>query len=374
MTTSQSISHRFRLGAMPIALEGSSGFVDALRAELAPIEDKTATDPSISFRVVDSLASLPSAVVMNPVTATADAFQYQAGRVRYEVRSQSKGLEVLLNIAEPGAFRSLMPDTVQRTLHFNFLDYWERRVKSFIYDIFDYVTQSSQLSFNQTYVHASSLERDGKAIALLAWGGIGKTTSLLKLVLEDGWKFLSDDLGLLDGNGRLYRSPKNLQLYGYNLEGQPHIKSALFKNRTMADNLSWSFFKATKGNHRVRRRVSAENLFGAEHVAKSGQMNQAFFLERHRGRDFRSERITPEALADRCVAILIHEISPYTLVASAIHGAGNHRTIMSQGALYAQTHKILTSAFSRVPCEVIGIPTGAGPNELVAYLRPRISK
>jgi hypothetical protein len=364
----------FRLGLMPISLSGSGGFIDALRAELAPIADQRSASPAVSFRVVDSLPALDTATLMKPVSATKDAFQFQAGRVRYEVRAKSGGLEVLLNVPDPGSARSLFPTTLQRTLHFNYLDYWERRVKSFIYDIFDYVTQSAQIPFQQSYVHASSLERDGKAIALLAWGGIGKTTSLLKLVLEDGWKFLSDDLGLLDANGRLHRSPKNLQIYGYNLEGQPEIKSALFKDRTLSDSISWSFFRSVKGNHRVRRRVSAEKLFGNERIATSGEMTQAFFLERHRGRDFRCDRITPEALADRCVAILLHEISPYTLVASAVHGAGNDRTILSPGAMYAETKKILVAAFQKVPCEVVGIPLNAGPNELVSYLRPLIAR
>ncbi|HEY3430798.1 MAG TPA: hypothetical protein VGK39_08985, partial [Cyclobacteriaceae bacterium] len=318
------------------------------------------------------LPALETAVIMKPVTVTPNGFRFQAGRVRYEVQVNKKGLDVLVNVPEPGAIRSLIPATLQRALHFNHLDFWERRAKSFIYDIFDYITQSSQLSLHQTYVHASSMERNGKAIALLAWGGIGKTTSLLKLILEDGWNFLSDDLGLLDANGQLYRSPKNLQVYGYNLQGQPRIESALFSKRTILDALSWSFFRAIKGNHRVRRRISAEKLFGKERIAKSGQLSQAFFLERHQGKDFRCERITAEALADRCVAILMHEISPYTLVASAIHGAGNNKTILSPGKMYSETHKILVSAFSRVPCEVISIPLDAGPNDLVAFLRPRI--
>jgi len=372
--TASSTVYRFLLGAMPISLEGTSGFVNALAAELAPIAKETTADPVVTFRMVDSLPTLHNAIVMNPVITTPDAFQFQAGRVRYVVQKRQGGLDVFISVPQPGALRSILPASLQRALHFNHLDYWERRVKSFIYDIFDYITQSAQLAYQQSYIHASSLERDGKAIALLAWGGIGKTTSLLKLVLEDNWNFLSDDLGLVDATGRLHRSPKNLQLYGYNLQGQPQIKSALFSQRTLLDSMSWSFFRTIKGNHRVRRRVSGERVFGSQRTATSGQLTQAFFLERHKGQGFRCEQITPEALADRCVAILLHEISPYIDVASAIHGAGNNQTILSPGEMYKQTREVLISAFGQVPCNVISIPTGAGPNELVAYLRPLIDR
>lgn len=365
---------RFRLGALPLAIEGGDGFSNALAAELAPVAVTTTEPAAVTIRTVHGLPRLDDAVVMSPVVVARDAFQHATGRVRYQVRRTGTGHEILVQAAPPGPIRALLPAALQRATHFNHLDHWERRVKSFVYDIFDYVTQSAQLPLRQTYVHASSLERDGRAIALLAWGGIGKTTSLLKLVLEDGWRFLSDDLGLVDADGRLHRSPKHLQVYGYNLKGQPRIEAALLQGRGMLDRASWTFFRAVKGDHRVRRRVSAESLFGPARVASSAPISHAIFLERHRGREFRREPVTPQALADRCAAILLHEISPYHLVACAVHGAGNHDTIPSPGRMHAATHALLVSAFSRVPCEVIGIPTGAGPDALVDYLRPLIQR
>ena len=371
MTTAAPALRHYRLGALPISLEGTTGFADALAGELQPIatQGPGAAASAMSIRVVESLTPLVDAVVMSPVVVSPDALQHVAGRCRYQVRRVPAGLQVDVEVAPPGAIRRLSPAALQRALNFNHLDYWERRVKSFVYDIFDYVAQSAQLPLGQSFVHASSLERDGKAVALLAWGGIGKTTSMLKFVLEDGWRFLSDDLGLIDSAGRLHRSPKHLQVYGYNLLGQPPIERAMLAGRGLLDRASWEFFKAVKGNHRVRRRVSAERLFGPARVATSGQVMQAIFLERHRGRDFRRATVTADALAERCTAILLHEISPFTLVACATQGAGNHQTIPSAGEMHARSFELLRSAFSRVPCEVIGIPSGAGPDDLVGYLR-----
>ena len=64
-------------------------------------------------------------------------------------------------------------------------------------NVFDYLTQLANVELGQSYLHASSFERDGQGVAMAAWGGVGKTTAMLKLVGEHGWRFLSDDLNLI---------------------------------------------------------------------------------------------------------------------------------------------------------------------------------
>lgn len=366
----------YQLGRLPIQLDGDSAFAHALAAELAPIRDPATAPPppALRIQVVDRLAPFESTVAMAPVTVAPDGFAHVAGKVRYQVRRDAAGLRIDLHVPPAGFLRELAPVGLQRFSHFNYLSHAERRVKSFVYDIFDYVAQGAQLPLGQTFVHASSLERDGAAVALLAWGGIGKTTSMLKLVLEDGWRFLSDDLGLVDADGVLHRSPKHMQVYGYNLAGQPAIARAFFGGRSAMDRVSWALFRLLKGDQRIRRRISAESLFGEARVARSGRLERAIFLERHSGRDFRQETLTAEALAERCAAILVREIDPFTLVSCAVHGGGNSGTIPTPGELERASYEILRTAFARVPCHVVGIPKGAGPDALVGYLRPLIAR
>lgn len=364
--------HRYQLGRLPFTLAGESAFAAALDREFAPCA--TAADGSpvpLRIEVVERLTPFAETVAMAPVTVAADGFQFAAGKVRYQVRRDAEGLRI--DVAVPSAgLRELAPPALQRFAHFNYLSHAERRVKMFVYDIFDYAAQVAQLPLGQTFVHASSLTRDRQTIALLAWGGIGKTTSMLKLVLEDGWRFLSDDLGVVDEAGVAHRSPKHMQVYGYNLRGQPRIHEAFFGERGLADRVSWAIFRALKGDQRVRRRLSAESMFGADRVARAAPLTQAIFLERHSGSDFRWSEVPAAALVDRCAAILLREIDPFALVTNAVHGGGNSGTLFTLGEVEERTRAILRAAFSRVPCAVLSIPRGAAPDALVAYLKPRI--
>src|SRR4029078_8606315 len=97
----------------------------------------------------------------------------------------------------------------------NFLLPTEQLAKNFMSDVFDYLTQIKKLEVGQSSIHASSFTKDDRTVVVAAWGGIGKTTSMLKLVAEDNWNFLSDDLGIIDETGFIYRSPKKMQIYAY---------------------------------------------------------------------------------------------------------------------------------------------------------------
>ncbi len=372
-----STTRHYQLGRLPFTLHGDSAFADALAAEFAPVAAGSARAGSdalpLRIEVVDRLEPFADTVAMAPLTVAPDGFQHVAGKVRYQVRRDAQGLRVSVTVPRAG-IRELAPPAMQRFAHFNYLSHAERRVKSFVYDIFDYTAQIAQLPLGQTFMHASSLEKDGRAVALLAWGGIGKTTSMLKFVLEDGWRFLSDDLGILDADGLLHRSPKHMQVYGYNLKGQPAIRDAFFRERSVADRVSWSIHRVLKSDQRVRRRLSAESMFGPERIARSAQLTQAIFLERHSGRDFRLVPVDAASLADRCTAILLREIDPFALVTNAVHGGGNARTLLTLGEVEAQSRAILTRVFERVPCSVLSIPKGALPDALVGYLRPHMAK
>lgn len=373
---SMTTPRKYHLGHLPIELHGEDPFADALDEELISVADPAPLPEKAERRLIirskTALPALSDPVLLKPIKVDASAFRHSAGRCAYQAARNGNDLQVDVCAETPGPLRHFIPVPIQRAMNYNHLGFWERRIKSFIYDAFDYLAQAAQLPLGQTFIHASSLERDGNAVALLAWGGIGKTTSMLKLVLEDGWRFLSDDLGLLDKEGILHRSPKKLQVYGYNLVGQDQIRSHFLAGRTMLDRLSWEFFHLMKGKNKVRRRVSAESLFGSAKVAQSGRLQRAIFLERVLGEQFATREASPQELANRCAAILIRELSPFPLISSVVHAAGTSGLIPSIGEMEDQIRSILVPAFSRVPCFLVRIPIKAGPNELVSHLRPLV--
>jgi hypothetical protein len=409
----------YRLGRLPFTLSGDGECASYLRTELASLrvgDTYEAADPApfvprIAFDFVHALPKLADYTVTNPVTATADSFRvhynglhYHVGQLEGVVSSSSAGTHSAVDATDVEARiataasdsggsslnpeRCLMPaaglrvalrpddqgrrhrwfSTLYRARDWNFLSSEETHAKNFMYGVFDYVTHVAQLELGQSYIHASSLARDGEGTAIVAWGGIGKTSAALKLITEHGFSFLSDDLGLVDETGTIWRTPKRLQVYAYNLEGEERLRSLLLDGRSVIDRASWAWKLQRRGPKGVRRRVSAEELFGAQSVARSAPLKRVFCLERGDASDFEARAITTEELSHRAAEVVMHEIEPFGLVSRALH-SGHHAPLLpTQDQVVSATRSVLRRAFEGIPVLSIRVPVSTTPTSLARYL------
>jgi hypothetical protein len=304
----------------------------------------------------------------------ADAFRVSYNSLNYHVsRLPPSGLRVTLKPDDHGR-RHRWFSTLYRARDWNFLSSEETHAKNFMYGVFDYLTHVAQLELGQSYIHASSLARDGEGTAIVAWGGIGKTSAALKLITEHGFSFLSDDLGLVDDAGTIWRTPKRLQVYAYNLEGEERLRSMLLDGRSVLDRASWEWKLQRRGPKGVRRRVTAEELFGAQSVAERAPLKRAFCLERGDVRDFEAREMTTEDLAHRAAEVVMHEIEPFGLVSRALH-SGHHAPILpTQDQVVTATRAVLRRAFADIPVLSIRIPLSTTPTTLANYLLSLIER
>jgi len=76
----------------------------------------------------------------------------------------------------------------------------------------------------RTLIHAAAVETEGAAIVLPAWGGAGKTSTLIELLRNHRCSFLADDLGVLTAEHRFYRFGHTINVLDYNLRAYPDLK------------------------------------------------------------------------------------------------------------------------------------------------------
>jgi hypothetical protein len=78
------------------------------------------------------------------------------------------------------------------------------------------ILRSQLLRHGMAFLHASSLYFMGKGILITGWAGSGKTNLLLSL-MEEGGRYMGDDLSILSEKGTIYAYPEPLSLYDENL-------------------------------------------------------------------------------------------------------------------------------------------------------------
>lgn len=361
----------WKFASIGIAVEGGGRIADAIRAELAeslPMSD------------------LPADVTFDFSGPLADGAFRQTGAVAEfadTLRITESGFIVELNKSAPLGHISLRAPSnihpgkaiashLRRIKHWNYFDDSQEAAKNFIYRIFDWVTQLALLARGQSYFHASSMERNGRGLAVIGWGGVGKTTAALKLILEDGWKYLSDDLGVIDRNGKLYRSPKRMQIYAYNTEGQPAIARRLLAGRGPIDLANWHCRKAAFGGKRVRRRIGASALLGETAMGCEAELADIIFLERRERGTMVAEPLEPASAAERMAPIVMSELDPYTDIMRQIRANGSN-LLPHEEQVESDTRAVLEAAFSERRCHLLGVPENCDPDTLSSRIRPLLT-
>jgi hypothetical protein len=357
----------YKLGKLVFALSGDDPVLPHLQEELKSIELKETVKPSLIFRFGNVQKEMLDGVHVSPVVCTEKEIIYSGYGFSYRVVDES-GIKVVSIRSNAIKGKKRLFPGLAKIKDWNFLLPTEQLAKTFMYDVFDYLTQIENLKVGQSYMHASSFTKGDRAVAIVAWGGIGKTTSMLKLVSEDNWNFLSDDLGLIDVNGHIYRSPKKMQIYAYNVEGQPAFEKMLLGGRSIADIFNWYYRKRMYGIKGVRRRVSAEELF-KEKVGKSAKLTDVFFIERAAVAEFQSEPIGVNELTCKAASTVMSEIEPFHKIAAAIYSVQNTSVIPSYEEVFNGTKKLLHQSFSTTSPLLIRIPLKASPDQLADYLR-----
>lgn len=69
--------------------------------------------------------------------------------------------------------------------------------------------------YGLTFMHTASYIKNGKVCAIHAFGGSGKSETMLH-ALYNGADFISDDLAIFNIDGQIYPYPRKISLHGYN--------------------------------------------------------------------------------------------------------------------------------------------------------------
>jgi hypothetical protein len=363
------------LGRLRFALTGSGPCTTYLREELLPVRAEAGTERvHLSFELVDTLPRLTSYTIVPPLHVTDIGYRAAHHSLTYDVHRTPSGLRVLVCPDQPGWRGRIVPEWMHRLRELNHLAPDELRAKNFLYGVFDYITHIAQLPLGQSYIHASSIERDGEGVVLIAWAGVGKTTAVLRLVAEHGFNFLSDDLALVDDRGELWRTPKRLQIYGHNVTGEDSLQRLLLGGRSFLDRAGWEWRLMRHGPSGVRRRVSAELLFGASAVKRSAPLTRIYCLERGDCRDFEVHPLSTAEMSRRAAEMVLHEIQPFDLLSRAVHVSQRAPVIPTAASVASRTRTVLARAFRGVPAWLVRIPLSATAGELSRHLLQLLSK
>jgi hypothetical protein len=218
-------------------------------------------------------------------------------------------------------------------------------------------------------VHAATFDYRGHGVAMPAWGGVGKTSTIAKLLRVNGVSFMGDDWAFLSGDGQLLGFAKPMFIKPHHRPIYPHlfarrrkplVPSALSRPvaelTTLVHPLVTQFPQLAAFTRRwspEHMMVRPEAAFPGASIAASAPLAAAVFVERFEGRDALLTEQDTRWMVARLVGSFHSELPRHSRdLITALAATG----LMPAEEFYAQKAAVLARALDDKPSFLLRVP------------------
>lgn len=207
-------------------------------------------------------------------------------------------------------------------------------------------------------IHASAVQDDEGAVVLIGGtGGVGKTSLELELCLNRGYRFVADDVSIIDVDGHAFPNLAYPKIYAYNLEDNPQLRERVLDRRGLLDRAHWTLRRGL-GPSQVRRRLSPDELYGG-YSSEGGPVRLYAILVRETRGAVHAEAISADRAASMTTSVLETEFFQFNnhLRWHAFNRAANDEPPYATLEDVSQRWRdVLAGVFQTVDCRLIRIP------------------
>lgn len=218
-------------------------------------------------------------------------------------------------------------------------------------------------------IHACTFELDGHGIAMPASGGVGKTSTMAKLMkmdevafMGDDWAFLSDDGRLLGFAKPMFIKPHHATIYPHLFAGtkKPMVPSSLSKPVGRLTTIVHPLVSQYPRMAAVSRRWSPEHMmttpqraFPGGRFSTEAPLSLCVYTERYDGSTVVLEERTESWMVDRMVGNFHCEMPLHSREVLTAMGASG---LLPSEPVFSEKADVLRSAVAGKPCFVLQVP------------------
>jgi hypothetical protein len=351
---------RYRIAATAVEVQfGSGPASEVLRRELS-LYPETDLPAEVVIRI-NPPDPRPEVLARNPSTHRIfeDGFAADFGRYSVSWRRSDVLLVDMLDYDE--ARRSLARKFVNIDFAHPFED-----IGRIFHEIVLVPTVFMHFHARCAIVHGSAVRSpEGRGILVTGTGGVGKTSLMLGLVRERGWRFMSDDIAFVGADGRLWLNGAYPKIYAYNAIGDGSLGAAVMAGRSVADKLQWSI-RQRMGRSRVRRRMDPRKL-GTAGVAPNAPLERVYVICRRARSSIGMEEIAPAAAVEMSMSLIQAE---YGVIVNHLHWQQFNAGVLGQQpapaleSILGGMRSTLQCALGGAQCFLLNVPLDDSARQL----------
>ncbi|RLC53873.1 MAG: hypothetical protein DRH79_02380 [Candidatus Cloacimonadota bacterium] len=209
-----------------------------------------------------------------------------------------------------------------------------------------------------TLIHSSTFTKNDSTIMVGGTGGCGKTSLCIELCMNHGFKFVNDDIAVIDATGKAWPNLAFPKIYGYNLVGNKKLSNLIFKDREMADRIIWKMKYSLLGADKVRRKISPVEAFGG-YQSEPVLLTAYYLLSRVNTENISIKDIEAVKAAEISTKIIQQEyfaFNNHILWHEVNCRINNTEPILKLSNVFDKMEKLNKKVINKLKCKLIQIP------------------
>jgi len=309
-----------------------------------------------------------------------DADYYSMGGVSFQkgkYKASNHGAEIIFDATKelPVIYFLVSNNTKNETLtrlsNSGFASNIEIQINVFYYRVFLSFMQWWNVKNDYSFIHASSFSYNKGGYLLTATSGIGKSAFLLSASRDKSFKFIADDLAIVNSAGFSNFLGRKISIKPYHFSYFPWLKSIIKKNMPLVQNFQWKLLANRKP---LSYSLSPNDLFNGA-VDDAMKIRKVIHLMNHNSTEFKTMKISAEDLSKINVSIMQTELFLALEFFSKFNyfpDNSNPDCSFTHDKFSKEMGGLYTDLFNSVEIICVLVPYRSNPNKLYEYLKSNV--
>lgn len=271
----------YKLAGVPTSIIGQNRYAEELKEYFAEAKAVLEKPASIIINVCDSMKEMSFSgksefyAEGTGLQISDVGFIMNSGRCHYRVDNlfvENESVYIWLYYQERHGARKLAKTIIE-----NMDPYCigrEHEEDRFISDTLNYsafwwILALAFLKYDRAFVHSGMAAKRGMGVVLSGAGGCGKTSAVSEM-LNEGWKYIAEDFGVVGADGMIWEIPKRGAISAEDVSYGSVRLTTLVNQLPAWQKLRWKYFSKKKKNPLLS--PSLEALYGKENILENAKL------------------------------------------------------------------------------------------------------
>lgn len=214
------------------------------------------------------------------------------------------------------------------------------------------------------FIHAGAVSNNSVVTLLAGTGGGGKTSATMGFIENYGQSFVSEDFGMLGGDGSVYFSPKSITFYESDLQWGGKISERVKGGFRGFYKFKWSFLVRVLGRNPMAK-ISPFSLFSMESKQGGIKLSKAVYLRRANAECITLENISADDFAERASWASLREMMPFLEILCRVQANMQGSDLfLSPESIRLRMKSIFFAGLNGVDVRLVSAPLKCQPAEI----------